>query len=56
MDLEFMILDTFDQIRPSSSFKKYENLAELEAACQKIESFESKVYQTGSDGIKNLIS
>ena len=56
MDLEFMVLDTFDQIRPSSSFKKYESFTELEAACQKIEAFEKKVFQTGSLGSKNLMS
>lgn len=26
MDLEFMILDTFDKMRPSLTFKKFENL------------------------------
>ena len=44
MDLEFMILDTLDSIRPSSSFKKFENLSELQQACNKIEAFEEKVF------------
>ena len=44
MDLEFMILDTLDSIRPSSSFKKFENLFELQQACNKIEAFEEKVF------------
>ena len=60
MDLEFMILDTFDQIRPSLSFKKFENLAEATLAVEKIEQYESKYSKTGSIdqdvGTKNLMS
>ena len=66
MDLEFMILDTLDSIRPSTSFKKYENLTELQLACERVEAFEAKVYQVGRtsseqtnqvyDGTPNLMS
>ena len=28
MDLEFMILDTLDYVRPSADYKKYNNLNE----------------------------
>jgi len=60
MDLEFMILDTFDQIRPSYSFKKFESLSEATLATEKLHQFESKHFKTGSIdnqiGTKNLMS
>ena len=40
MDLEFMILDTFDQMRPSQHFKKFENFENAQKACLLIEEFE----------------
>jgi hypothetical protein len=40
MDLEFMILDTLDSIRPSQ-FKKFDDFNQANIACQKIEQFEN---------------
>ena len=40
MDLEFMILDTLDSIRPSQ-FKKFDDFSQANAACEKIEAFEN---------------
>ena len=34
MDLEFMILDTFDKVRPSNNFRRLAHLAQAEAACK----------------------
>ena len=47
MDLEFMILDTMDYVRPSADYKKYEKLADLKQACATIEKFENQYYQVG---------
>ena len=47
MDLEFMILDILDYVRPSADYKKYEQLSELKAACEKIEKFENEFFQIG---------
>ena len=60
MDLEFMILDTFDKMRPSLTFKKFENLQQAEEACKKIEEFENECFKTGSTseqkvGTENLM-
>lgn len=49
MDLEFMILDTFDQIRPS--FCKFQSEEEANEACKKIQEAEkeSGSYMYGND-------
>jgi hypothetical protein len=47
MDLEFMILDTMDYVRPSADYKKYEKLVDLKQACATIEKFENQYYQVG---------
>jgi len=39
MDLEFMILDTFDKIR-SNNYHKFENFIQVDVVCKKIETFE----------------
>lgn|SRR5690606_4071734 len=39
MDLEFMILDTFDTVRPK--FIKFENQSEAEEVCKQIEQYET---------------
>ena len=47
MDLEFMILDALDYMRPSQKFKKFESHQEADAACRKIEQFEREHFQIG---------
>jgi len=47
MDLEFMILDTIDYIRPSVYYKKVDSLVDLQLSCEKIERFEAEAFQTG---------
>lgn len=47
MDLEFMLLDTLDRVRPASTFKKYDRLPDIENACKRVEEFEALHYQTG---------
>ena len=49
MDLEFMILDTFDNLRPG--FIKFQSLEEADELCKKIEEREFK----GAD-ITDLLS
>ena len=56
MDLEFMILDTLDYVRPSAEYKKYENLSELKQACQTIEAFENLNFQPGKLILNNECS
>lgn len=45
MDLEFMLLDTFDSVRPKN-FPKVENLQEANQLCQKIR--QAEAYQMNS--------
>lgn len=47
MDLEFMILDTLDKVRPSHAFKKFENLQSVTEACDKIVEFEQNTFKQG---------
>lgn len=47
MDLEFMILDTFDKIRPNPFFKRFDSLEQVEEACLQIEAFEQRSFKTG---------
>lgn len=47
MDLEFMLLDTIDKVRPSATFKKQTSLAEVDKACSQVEQFEHENLQTG---------
>lgn len=47
MDLEFMILDTFDNVRPSLKLKKYEKYEDVSVACKKIEQWENENFQVG---------
>ena len=46
MDLEFMILDTFDKIRPATNFRRPTNLAQASALCKQLEDFEAETLQT----------
>lgn len=47
MDLEFMLLDTLDQIRPAKNYIKFDNLHDLNKAIEKIEEFENKHFKIG---------
>lgn len=47
MDLEFMLLDTLDKVRPAATFKKQTSLADIEKACSLVEQFEQDNMQTG---------
>ena len=47
MDLEFMLLDTLDQIRPSKNYIKFDNLHDLNKAIEKVEEFENANFKIG---------
>lgn len=50
MDLEFMLLDTFDSLRPKN-FPKIESLSEANSACQRIrqaEAYQLNIVVNGS--------
>ena len=47
MDLEFMILDSFDKMRPSHSYKKYSHFQQVDDVCRQIEKFEKANFKQG---------